>query len=854
MAIGLSGAPVEYARTLLRVAERYVAPGAPALAFGGRREPSGLAERIQRLLSPGEHPRLRLSWGAMLGSLLTGGALLVMSALGTRLTVAAILTPEQRMDRIQELLAAHGEADFAPATGNGTTAKVAFSGRLTTEDGVPLPRRYWIRSQVQTSRNSSEGTILLTEADGTFHDTCPPGRLRLAVEIPGYAPCVVGPRVMRGTNAVTGIAMVLHRGFAVTIQLADTDSGAPLAGASVTALYANGNYGFAPRILTTDAAGLAVMTNCANLAMKFLGNAAGYEIAGLAVDSLTTNQVLRLATRRGLATSGLVLDKTTGEPLAGASIQVLRETGAKDADYDWDYQRLLLTTSDALGHFSTAALRTDSRYRLGVRLPGHESVLFKQVSAGDTNLIARLGPELVVHGRVTGNLSADNLPTVNYTITDPESHGSYGYQAPTSVTNGIIYFTFTNRVAGPVALGVGGVGQTRLVDAPVADWLVVLPTNAPATNTPPVMRNVVVRLQAASGVPPRGMITISVISNPNHPGNSCFDTKVALTNGEARLTAPVGGQVEYAPDKSTLGYWFESGWKWTNVPPGVGPFIIEVPVIPAGVIAATARNVDGSPAANLSFSILVLKPSPAVADNNFINYDPGDSYSGDVPRQYVSPPLPLGGKYEILGWRDHAFCSSRALKLTEASPDPVVELQFAPGQDLTGRVLLPDGQPPGRGTVTVLAKVKEHGYQLPPVFTDAEGNFRVTDCSPGIANYTLSVDFPGFTAKPVTVNFNGLPVTLPLIAGLKLTGRVFNAATSHVFANAEVRVWTDDGRWPPVTVHADADGNYEFNTLGDATYRIFVDSASFGMNYDNQFRAGVVTNLTLTVKPWSATN
>ena len=55
-------------------------------------------------------------------------------------------------------------------------------------------------------------------------------------------------------------------------------------------------------------------------------------------------------------------------------------------------------------------------------------------------------------------------------------------------------------------------------------------------------------------------------------------------------------------------------------------------------------------------------------------------------------------------------------------------------------------------------------------------------------------------------------------------------------------------------VHADADGNYEFNTLGDATYRIFVDSASFGMNYDNQFRAGVVTNLTLTVKPWSATN
>jgi len=858
VAITLSGAPVEYARTLLHVAERYAAPGTPALAFGDRREPSGLAERIQRLLSPGEHPRLRLSWGTMLGSLLTGGTLLVLSALGTRLTVAAILTPEQRMDRIEQMLTVHGEDDFTPMAEAGTTAKIAFSGRLSTADGVPLPRRFWIHSLVQTSRISSVGTVFYTAPDGTFHDTCPPGRLLLAVEIPGYAPCLLGPLVMKGTHAVTGIAMVLSRGFDVTIQMVDADSGAPLAGASVLARYNNGNFNLSPRSLTTDASGNAVMTNCANLAMNFIGSAAGYEIAEESFTSLATNQILRLAARRGVTTSGLVLDKTTGQPLAGATLLMLRESGVQDAYHDWDYQPLPLATSDTSGHFATAGLRADTRYRLGVKLPGHESVMFLGVMAGDTNLVARLGPELVVHGRVTGNVQAAvdayQRPLINYTTHDPEENSSSGWQIIGRLTNGVIYFEFTNRVAGPVDVAVAGVTQTRLVAAPVADWLVELPANAPATNNPPVLRDVVFRLKSADGAAPRGMITVSVPSNPNNPGNYYTDKTVTLTNGEARLPVPVGARVDCRPDKALVGYWFASGFNWTNVPPGEGPFIIDVPVIPAGAIAARAHNADGSPAANLSFSILVLKPSPALANNYFNNYDQGDNYAGDIPRQYVSPPLPLGGKYEILGWRGNAFCSSHAIKLTEESPDPVVDLQFVPGRDLTGRVLTPDGQPVARVTVTATAEVRERGYQLPPVFTDAQGNFRVADCSPSIANYTLNVAQPGFTLKSVKVNFNRLPVTLQLIPGLKLTGRVLDKATGHGLPTAEVRVWTDDGRWPPITVHADADGHYEINTLGDATYQIFVDSANFSPNYDNHFQAGVVTNLALEVKPWPASN
>lgn len=92
LAIELSGAPVDYAKTLVQVAENILdnTPAA-APAFGGTgREPSQLADRVQRLLVPGYRPSLRLTWRAMLAALLVGGALLFLFALGARNVVGAV--------------------------------------------------------------------------------------------------------------------------------------------------------------------------------------------------------------------------------------------------------------------------------------------------------------------------------------------------------------------------------------------------------------------------------------------------------------------------------------------------------------------------------------------------------------------------------------------------------------------------------------------------------------------------------------------------------------------------------------------------------------------------------------------
>jgi beta-lactamase regulating signal transducer with metallopeptidase domain len=92
LAIELSGAPADYARTLVRVAENILQPAThAALAFGDdQREPSSLADRVQRLLVPGYRPALRLTWRAMLASLLVSGSLLFLSAVGARNVVGAI--------------------------------------------------------------------------------------------------------------------------------------------------------------------------------------------------------------------------------------------------------------------------------------------------------------------------------------------------------------------------------------------------------------------------------------------------------------------------------------------------------------------------------------------------------------------------------------------------------------------------------------------------------------------------------------------------------------------------------------------------------------------------------------------
>jgi len=65
---------------------------AAAPAFGNEREPSSLADRVQRVLVPGYRPSLRLTWRTMLAAMALGVVMLGLLAVGARETVAATAT------------------------------------------------------------------------------------------------------------------------------------------------------------------------------------------------------------------------------------------------------------------------------------------------------------------------------------------------------------------------------------------------------------------------------------------------------------------------------------------------------------------------------------------------------------------------------------------------------------------------------------------------------------------------------------------------------------------------------------------------------------------------------------------
>lgn len=177
-AIGLSGAPADYAQTLLTVAESILQPPpAAAPAFGRSRPPSTLLERVQRMLIPGYRPALRLTWRAMILAMLTGGGLLFLCAIGTRTAVAAIMSPQERIARIEQKMAEIGEHPNTPtATGfTEQSPRVTITGHIHTADGSPLPK--WLYLSADSAISHSSSITAIPVQNGVFSNAIPAGTI-----------------------------------------------------------------------------------------------------------------------------------------------------------------------------------------------------------------------------------------------------------------------------------------------------------------------------------------------------------------------------------------------------------------------------------------------------------------------------------------------------------------------------------------------------------------------------------------------------------------------------------------------------------------------------------------------------
>ncbi len=129
-------------------------------AFADAKDRPGLRDRVRRVLAPGARPQLRLTWRALAGSLVLGGAVFLLSALGTQWTVQAaarLLTPQERIERIETAMTDFGQ----PPDGSVNNSTNEITIQVRTADGSPLPRLRYLYSHIQTGNSGSGGMTQL---------------------------------------------------------------------------------------------------------------------------------------------------------------------------------------------------------------------------------------------------------------------------------------------------------------------------------------------------------------------------------------------------------------------------------------------------------------------------------------------------------------------------------------------------------------------------------------------------------------------------------------------------------------------------------------------------------------------
>ncbi|HMP84175.1 MAG TPA: hypothetical protein PKA41_15870 [Verrucomicrobiota bacterium] len=432
---------------------------------------------------------------------------------------------------------------------------------------------------------------------------------------------------------------------------------------------------------------------------------------------------------------------------------------------------------------------------------------------------------------------------------DNHSHGWQDW-LPLRVTNGVGYFQFTNRTPGKVTLSANGYREEREVTAPIENWTVELSDVRETEAALLPKREVIFRFAHPSGVPPRGTVSVTLPYSLDRNNLTSHNVEMQITNNEVRVDVAIGGTTRIEP-KRTVGYWFKSVDYFT-VSNGVGPLVLEIPCIPAGAIYASARNANGTPAGGLLFGVRELKPAPDRKDMGSLDSG-SDSFSGNAPRTWVSGPLPLGGTYQVHAWRGNSFSVSKPITLTEANPDAEIELQFPADETFVGVVLDSNGNPVRNAELEATFSLSNgHGFGLRSAFTDGRGEFRLENTTRGVGDYFVQVNAPNQMAERVKLEFGSQPQTIRLKRGHTLAGRVVEADTGLVVPDVEVRASDfEHYKLPMLKTRTDANGRFEFTSLGDTEYRFYVEA---GQMMDNrQYRADGSTNLTLTVKlyEWS---
>ena len=846
--IAATGQRIRYAEVLIDWAHRLkdgnINVATPAMGFGKADNKGGLVERVRRIVISGHHPRLKVSWYVATITLIVTFALLIALRQGTTLTVAfasKLLSPQERIDKITEISKEYGFEDRE----YGEDDKIFVSGIVRTYDERPLPEdthitlkshrpRHGMSKQISVSRNGHFTN------KGNMECYIEYGRIFVTASSSHYAPAFAGPFKVEPGGCIEGIELVLGQGFESHIKVMDEEN-RPIPGAQIVGGYAYPNGGYHHTIkLTTDPNGLAVIQHAAAQKLGLQIEADGFEPERISALVPEPDRAFVLKLKATPPSTGIVISKTSGKPIEGAEVRVImsyqgdRSYGENSIDAPPD------TVTDKDGRFRLSKLRSDRQHFLFVRAKDYSRRYLSSIKAGDRDIKVELGPKKTIRGRIVGDLERlskdkNGQPAVTYWQYyrfGDDSYSDIWKQAPVTIKEGVGYFQIDECWGQRVNIWIAGQRTSVNIDEDALDDVRIELKTEEAGK-----REIVLRFHVPQGSPEvQGGVRIDY-AKPEDRGMK--PEWLDIQNGQARYEIPVPGKfkysINYIQGKRPVGYWFEE-IKSMDIPAGDGPFVINVPVYPAGAIYGRILRPDGSMAKNAQASLIVAK-KPEMIGNRFSIYDALQG-SGLLEGKFNAAPLPFDGEYVVIAYSENSFMVTEAVSLDERNPIVEHDIQLVEGATLHGQLLDIDGKP-ARNDVALSVSINLGGHSWgaegKKIRPDANGRFSFKNINlniPGTYRINVSVG-PGYRPARREVTNLKQPVVIQLEKGLRATGIIIDEATGWPVPGVKVGAYfVEEANGKVRSEHLKADGSTNRN--GE-----FVFSNMAKRSYDNLTFSGV---------------
>jgi beta-lactamase regulating signal transducer with metallopeptidase domain len=832
------GGELDYAKSLAAWGEW--AGAAPALAITASNRGS-LLDRIQRLLDRGYVPSLSRSW---LGAALLCGAAAAILAVFTggsfvaTLALARALTPAERLAAVEAVAAEH-DPGANPFDENGDPRRsVRLRVRVESEDASALPEETGASATVDLNwknRGYSAAYSMYVVDDEDAEAAAPnlrhytmnviEGIGYVCASAPGFANAFAGPIQLDPDTEPEEIVLTLTRGFTSQLRLKGA-GGEPLAGATLNGSYdrkrTRGEFE-----LVTDALGMATIEHVADAPIRWRASATGYEVESRSI-AHRPGETDEWQLTPALETTGQILDEATGDPIPNATLwEIARAGGPEPISPSDDENLTLLGRTGPDGRFSLNSLRRDTRYAIMAETESGARAFLENVRAGDTDRTLSMPAALHIRGTVRGALERlprrRGTPYISFQmILSVAGHttSSFPKAVPVHIEGGTGAFQVSGLWRGPLNIEIPGLSKRVDLVHSIDDLVLDVPPETP----PAPERDVIIRFKGTEGAQPTGSMLVNYRMRPEDSALGLSEP-MAIENGEVRLRVPVPNTI--APNvEGVLGYWFSS--MQTDVPPGDGPFVLELDTVPAGSIYGSVSEADGSPARGVFITLTVVEPPPVPAPHYHIPDPKPSHHRTDLAKDFMATPVPLGGTYRVVLRRDHSCAVSRAIQLTEHQPTAAINLSLAEGLTMRGRVSSENGEPLAGVEITLSLQIDGAGrYSGPPVSTAADGTFTIRGVNPDVdGTYELQLRPPGaFVSKNIRdFSLSRDPVDFRLAPGVTVTGRVL-APDGRPAVQAKVRAlpW-DDPTHSRVEEETTTDGNgaFQFRNLAPEKYHFVV--------------------------------